>query len=150
MKRTLLSTLLLLCALCVSVQAADEVPDPVKLGLKSYAESNAAIATDVWLKNSYAENAAELKKELLGLGQVERVYGSFEGHDVVHLIAFSSRAKRVYLVLYFERGPAWVYFDVYQKRDSQWVINGARLELNAEEILPETLLRRVSSTPRGR
>ena len=143
---------LLALALTTAAVAAerDEVPESIRQGLRTYSESNYNIATEIWMKNISAEQPGDLKKEFLSLGRIEHIYGSYEGYDLVQQVTFSPRTKRVYLVMYFERGPLWIYFDVFQRKDNTWLINGVRSDLNAEEILPESRFRLGAPGPRPR
>lgn len=140
--RSLLVSGLLNLAVAGAVSAApiDDLPTPVREGLKAYPEGSHTVAVDAWMRHVVAENAADVKAHLAGLQRVERLYGAFDSVDIVHRAPLSNRAQRLYLAMHFERGVVWIVFDVYQKRDQQWVINGVRYALNPVEILPEPIL----------
>jgi hypothetical protein len=130
---------LFFASISVVCQARDDLPDPVKQGLVAYAEGNFNIATDIWLKNAVLENPNAVKKEL-DFASVERLYGIFDGYELVKETVLSSRAKRMYVAINYERGPLWLYFDVFQKRDGTWTINAIKMNKNAEELFPEGYL----------
>lgn len=133
---------LFLLAFSASVYSApvDDLPPPVREGFKAYPEGSYTVAVDAWLRHAAVENSIELKSRLLKLEGASHLYGTFEEVDIVHRTTLSNRAQRLYLAMHFERGTVWICFDVYQKRDQQWVINGVRYSLNPVEILPEPLL----------
>jgi hypothetical protein len=131
---------LLFLATGAFLSAKEDLPDAVRQGLVAYAEGTFPIAIDVWLKNAALDDVAAAKQELNAIGAAEHLFGVYEGYEVVREVVLSSRIKRVYLVLNYERGPLWIFFDVYQKKDSTWEINRVKTNKNPEELLPEGYL----------
>jgi hypothetical protein len=54
------------------------------------------------------------------------------------VIKFSPSCWRVYGVVKYERGPAYVLFDCYKTSD--WILNDFEVNVSADKLLPAGLL----------
>jgi len=61
------------------------------------------------------------------------------GFETIRIVPVSPSLQRVYVLLKYERGPAYLSFDCY-KPDANWIIPRMNYDIKPEAILPERLL----------
>ena len=119
-----------------SAKPDDAIPSPVLKGLEAYAAEGFAAAIDVWIKNSVLEGNAAAKGSMMQVTEVERYYGKFEGHQLVRVSTLTPRVKHIYLAMYYEKSPLWAYFDIYEKKNGEFIISEMLFNTKASVILP--------------
>ena len=125
-------------AFAATTHAAEDskIPAPILKGLEAYKSDGFAGAADVWIKNSVLDGNAAAKGQLMALTEVERFFGKYEGHELLRVVRTSSRTQRLYIVLYYEKGPLWSYFDIYEMKNGVFMISELLFNTKAAIILP--------------
>ena len=120
-------------------QRAD-VPPIVVRGLEAYQARGTTAAFDIWLVGSPAVTDPSAKANAVeGLKAVERQYGGVVGHEIVGVAPVGTTVRRVYVVIRYERGPLYAWFDCYQTGTS-WIIPGFLVNTRPQMILPPEML----------
>jgi hypothetical protein len=115
------------------------VPDVVTAGVTAYEKGNANSAIDAWIRGSAIEHDPKQRDALVdGLENIQRLYGGWIGWELIRVIKFSPSCWRVYGVVKYERGPAYVLFDCYKTSD--WILNDLEVNVAADKLLPPGLL----------
>ena len=128
--------LLLLLCLAGSAFANPQPLDLVIEGLNSYCRSGGAAAVETWQKGSVREGFSFVEEFF---AQTEKLYGRVLGFETIRVVPVSASMQRVYILLKYERGPAYLSFDCY-KPDSNWIIPRMNCDTKPEAVLPERLL----------
>ena len=116
------------------------MPAVILSGLHAYKSQGPAAAVKVWLNGSPANSDSMLVSNTVrALNSIETAYGSFVGHETLATSPLGSRVVRHYLILLYERGPLYVYFDAYRTSD-RWVLTGFLFNTKPEAIIPSRLL----------
>jgi hypothetical protein len=129
---------------CIAIAAApalraqtSKLPPVVRAGLEVYKVSGSAAAVTRWLKGSpvtdVSGNAAK------GFEQIETAYGRMVGYEVLDVVPFGTYASRTYLVILYEKGPAFAWFDCYLPKD-EWIVTGFLFNAKPDPILPPKML----------
>jgi hypothetical protein len=140
-------TLILLISLAAVVcrgegkKKVNRLPEPIIAGLEAYSKDGCNAAVDVWLKNSVMDRVPGARGQLAQIAQVEEFYGRYEGYELVRDSMLTPRLVRYYLAIYYERGPLWVYFDIYEKKDGSFLITEVQFNTKANLILPSDFFR---------
>jgi hypothetical protein len=115
------------------------VPDVVTAGIIAYGKGAADSAVDAWIRGSAIEHDPKQRDALVdGLKNIQRVYGGWIGWELIRVVKFSPSCWRVYGVVKYERGPAYVLFDCYKTSD--WILNDFEVNVAADKLLPAGLL----------
>jgi hypothetical protein len=137
--RTLLLSLALLAASAMPrvtrAQSAPAVPQIVTDGFAAYVKGDVRAALGVWLKDSPASSAATIEQMVATIAPVEAAYGHIIGHDVLRVVQVGSAVRRVYVVMRYERGPMYAWFECYENA-GRWIIPGFLTNTRASEIMP--------------
>ena len=121
---------------------ATELPGIVVRGLGAYRDRGARAALEIWLRNSPAAGDSRvIRSTAEALDQVSAKLGSFQGHDVLRVSRLGPHVSRSYLILLFERGPVYAYFDCYLTAEG-WIISSFQYNGKPELVLPELFLAR--------
>lgn len=141
MTRTYLSlacSLSLLPSTQVPAQQKD-VPPVVLSGLQVYRAEGAAAAVKAWLVNSpVSGDAGLISNTTAALKRFEAASGPLTGQDILQSSPLGSRALRNYVILLFERGPLYAYFDTY-RTSKGWIVTGFLFNSRPDEILPRSV-----------
>lgn len=132
--------LLLMCGLSAVASPETEMPGIVTDGLKAYQKSGGKAALAIWLKGSPMDRE-EGGGERMGrlLTQIEGEYGKMIGFEPVRVVTVSPSVRRVYVVLRFEKAPAYIAFDCY-KAGETWVIPTVDAHTKMGSVFPSTLI----------
>jgi hypothetical protein len=115
------------------------VPDVVTAGVTAYEKGTADAAVDAWIRGSAIEHDSKQRDALVnGLKNIQRLYGGWTGWELIRVVKFSPSCWRVYGVVKYERGPAYVRFDCYKTGD--WILNDFEVNVAADKLLPAGLL----------
>jgi hypothetical protein len=125
----------------VRAQAPDVAPI-VRAGLDAYKAGNAATALTTWFKGSPVPEQSTLAARGV-LEQIESSYGRMVGYDVLQVAALGPHVTRSYIVLLYEKGPLYAWFDCYKTGD-QWIMTGFLFNTKPDLILPPNLLGHVT------
>jgi hypothetical protein len=140
MKIMKLFFLMLLILLLSSSVNAIEPPKIFVDGCDAYKKEGFDKAFSIWMKDSPLENdKTSLMNMKGGITQIETLYGKMIGYDIVKVYQITKVDLRVYGVLYYERGPLYVYADCYKSGD-HWLIPEFQLHTKAQMILPNELI----------
>jgi hypothetical protein len=123
--------LLLLCR-PLAAQSA-ELPAFLVRGFEAYEVGDAERAIDIWAQD--APFASQRANVLPGLKAIQEAIGQMVGYEVLWTVTLSSRARRYYVCIFHERGPAYASFDVYD-RGSTALLSGFLINTKPETILP--------------
>lgn len=77
------------------------------------------------------------------LKQLDAAYGKLEGSDVILELNAGTRARFIYFVLYYGKGTAYGYMEVFRLKSGGWVVADFKFNTNPREVIPETLLPRI-------
>ena len=115
------------------------VPEVVTAGVAAYEKGAAEAAVNAWLRGSAIEHDPKQRDALInGLKNIQRSYGGWIGWELIRVVKFSPSCWRVYGVIKYERGPAYVLFDCYKTTD--WILNDFEVNVAADKLLPAALL----------
>jgi hypothetical protein len=138
--KTTVVLILLICSLTASASPEPEIPAIVTDGLKVYQKSGSKAALEVWLEGSPMDGEEGPEASLRGLlSQIEKAYGKMIGFEPVRTANFSASVRRVYLVLRFEKGPAYMAFDCYKQGD-KWTIPSLDVNTKVTQVFPPALI----------
>ncbi|HET7603201.1 MAG TPA: hypothetical protein VFK36_09320 [Gemmatimonadales bacterium] len=113
--------------------AAAEV---VKSGFEAYRAHGNGAAVDAWTAGSVLATDATVKPNMLqALNQIEAVYGSYQGFDVLAVVKLGGHGERDFVAIRYELGQAFAYFDVYRAGAGS-LITAFQYNTKAQEILP--------------
>jgi hypothetical protein len=131
---------LLVCSFTALASPEQEIPAIVTDGLKVYQKSGGKAALEVWLQGSPMDGEEGPEASLRGLlGQIEKAYGKMIGFEPVRTVNFSASVRRVYLVLRFEKGPAYIAFDCY-KQGEKWTIPSLDVNTKVTQVFPPAII----------
>ncbi len=117
-------------------------PDVVTRGLAAFRAMGARAALPILLKDSPAAgDPRSVSSTVEALDQVREALGAMQGHDVLRVSQLGAHTSRTYVVLLFERGPIYAYFDCYLTKNG-WIVSSFQYNGKPEVILPEFLLSR--------
>jgi hypothetical protein len=132
--------ILLICSLSASASPEPEIPAIVTDGLKVYQKSGGKAALEVWLQGSPLDGEEGPEVSLRGLlSQIEKAYGKMVGYEPVRTANLSASVRRVYLVLRFEKGPAYIAFDCY-KQGEKWTIPSLDVNTKVTQVFPPAII----------
>ncbi len=57
------------------------------------------------------------------------------GYDILRVIPFGPHASRTYVVILYQKGPLYVWFDCYEAT-GQWIMTAFLFNTRADSILP--------------
>jgi hypothetical protein len=121
--------------------------DLIKAGVDAYILGGPGSAFSAWTKGSVMEGSTQLRIQFDGLKQIEATYGRLEGFDVILDLNVSTRVRFIYFVLNYARGPAYGYLEVYRLKSGGWVPTDMSINTKPSEVIPATLLPRISTAP---
>lgn len=121
--------------------------DLIKAGVDAYIQGGPGSAFSAWTKGSVIEGSTDLGILFAGLKQIEATYGMLEGFDVILDLNISTRARFIYFVLNYARGAAYGYLEVYRLKSGGWVLTDMSINTKPSEVIPATLLPRISTAP---
>jgi hypothetical protein len=128
-----------------AVAQTGDVPPIVTKGFDAYRENGAAAAVDAWFVGSPAAAQPTSKGNVVqSLANIESSYGRYAGYDVLRTVAIGPHIRRVYVILLYDRGPVYAYFDCYQA-SSGWEIPFMQMNTKAADVLPVDMLSRSPS-----
>ena len=120
--------------------AGSEVPAIVANGLEAYTAKGIEGAFQAWLAGSPVENDASMRASGIdALRTVERQYGRVVGHEILGVAPVGQTVRRVYVLLRYERGPLYAWFDCYETA-SGWIIPGFLMNTRPQVILTPEML----------
>jgi hypothetical protein len=131
-------------AVCIAIVAAPAVrsqtaalPPVVRAGLEAYKVNGAAAGVRRWLTNSPITEQSGSTTQ--AFEQVERAYGRMVGYEILEVIHLGTYASRSYLIILYEKGPVYAWFDCYKPKD-EWIMTSFLFNTKADLILPPKLL----------
>src|SRR3569832_2444642 len=147
MKRNLLSSLVLVAALVIpstdsraESSPADTAVPPILLeGLREYAEKGLSPALNEWIRDTPLTQNGQVEQAAAAIRNVERVYWKMVFHEIVRVVPVSPSVRRVYVLLRYELGPLYGFFDCYRPA-SGWLIPGIWTRPQPQTILPPDVL----------
>ncbi|MCG6918143.1 MAG: hypothetical protein LJE89_11440 [Deltaproteobacteria bacterium] len=119
---------------------ASDYPKIVTSALETYKRTGFDEAFKIWMNGSPLENdKTSLMNVRGGMTQVETIYGKMIGYELLKSYQISSATIRTYVVLFYEKGPLFMYLDCY-KSPKGWIIPELQFHTQAQVILPKELL----------
>ncbi len=129
---------------CLAIAAAPALgsqsaalPPVVRAGLETYKINGAAAAVSRWLTNSPI--TAQSSATTQAFEQVERAYGRMVGYEILAIVPLGTYASRSYLIILYEKGPVYAWFDCYKPKD-EWIMTSFLFNTKADLILPPKML----------
>lgn len=117
-----------------------EIPPVVTHGLDTLAAGGLEGALAVWAVGSPGlADPTSRANVLASLSPVLLAYGKATGGEVLGAVTIGSRVERVYVVLFFERGPLFGYVDTFRNATG-WLVLGFLTNTRPQEVLPASLL----------
>jgi hypothetical protein len=114
-----------------------QVPPVIRAGMEAYKVGGAAAAAVRWLKDSPITEASG--SAIQGFAQIELAYGRMIGYDVLQVVHFGTYAERTYVVILYEKGPVYAWFDCYMAKDD-WITTAFLFNTKADQILPPKMM----------
>lgn len=116
------------------------VPTIIENGFQAYQTSGARSAVKAWLKDSpTAVDASILRDTPELLGRVESSYGRYVGFDPVGALHIGKHVTRTLVVILYEKGALYSYFDVYRST-SGWVVLSFQFNTKPDAVFPQHFL----------
>lgn len=138
MKTPLILLIALLAFACPAYSQTPTLPKIITDGFDVYKKDGAAKAFDTWLIGSPVEHDASTRTTVVGnLQMIESSYGKYSGYEYLGTVPFAQSTKRYYVVLLYEKGPLYAWFEVYTV-GGQDVIPSFDCNTKASLLLPET------------
>lgn len=117
-----------------------EMPGIVTDGLKAYQKGDGKAALAIWIKGSPMDKEGGGGKTLGRLlTQIEGEYGKMIGFEPVRVVTVSPSIRRVYVVLKFEKGPAFFAFDCFNAGET-WIIPTLEAHTKMSTVFPSALI----------
>ena len=113
------------------------LPSVIAAGLEAYKVNGAAAAVTRWMKNSPIPELSGATTE--AFKQIERAYGRMGGYEILQVVPLGTYASRSYLVILYEKGPVYAWFDCYKAKD-EWIMTSFLFNTKPDLILPPRLL----------
>lgn len=141
MRPTIALSLCLFLILAISAQAADgRLPEVVAHGFDMFQKNGTLAAISAWLDGSARETDEPFQDEAAArMNQAQADLGQMIGYDVVRVVILSNTTQRDYVVMKFEKGVGWMYFDCYSPQN-RWIVTRFDFHRNAGLILPPNIL----------
>ena len=114
------------------------IPEIVLTGFETYQKYGAPAAINDWLKGSPFE-ASDKDHGSRRMTSVESIYGRMVGFELFRTVRLTPSTRRVYILVKFEKGAAWMSFECY-KPVTAWIILKFDFSTKADEIVPPDLL----------
>jgi hypothetical protein len=106
--------------------------------LRQAFDNCSTIGISAFAKTLYPDDLAALKNADASLSILTKGLGANFGGEVVLTVDFSSRVKRCYCVLYFERRPLWICVDFYSINGRSFFLP-LKASITPEDVLPASL-----------
>ncbi|HEV7403769.1 MAG TPA: hypothetical protein VGO11_12610 [Chthoniobacteraceae bacterium] len=140
MKLPLLCLVAVLSLSMTVVAQEGNIPPIVARGFATYQRDGALAAVNSWFTGSARESDGGLQDDAVArLGRVQGWLGKMTGYESIRTVVLSKSTRRVYLVVKFEKGVAWMAFDCYQP-DKEWIVTRFEFNTNAGQVLPPNIL----------
>jgi hypothetical protein len=121
--------------------SAPAVPPIVTAGLEAYQAGGVDAALDAWLAGSPVEREPAAREGIRGLSTtLAPLYGKMIGSETLGVVAIGQSVRRVYIMVRYERGPAYAFFDCYRTPSGTWIIPAFLMNAQPGPILPATML----------
>lgn len=133
------STLLAIIVLTGSAFAEMEPHSLVVEGLNAYQRNGGKAGLAVWTRGSAIQNDELKGGSADGFDQIEKSYGKMIGFEVIRVVPIAESMQRVYILLKYERGPAYASFDCYLS-SNVWIIPMMNYSVRPSAILPNSIL----------
>jgi hypothetical protein len=114
-------------------------PAIVDKGFDELLKNGSLAAMAVWLAGSSREFDQDQESATGRLNQIQQRRGRTIGHEIVRIVPLSPSTERVYAVVKFEKGIAWMSFDCY-RAGKDWIIDRFDFSTSANQILPPNIL----------
>ena len=90
------------------------LPPILRRGLDAYSAHGPDSAVTTWLKGSPAvTDVGAVSSTVAALERIQQAYGKMIGSDALSRVPLGAHVARYYVVLLFEHGPVFSWFDVY-------------------------------------
>ncbi len=127
-----------LLALAIPARAQNPpTPHYLLTGLDAYVSYGHDSALAIWERGSPVRGQGQQVR--LGLEGIETSYGKATGYEILASVAIGSSVERTYLVVDFEHGPLYAWFDSYTSSDGQIMV-GFLFDTKPQNILPPAML----------
>jgi hypothetical protein len=134
-----LPVLVIACCLAGSA-AAQQGSNVIQRGLEAYVKGgNASEAVQAWLKGSALEGNTQATSQANAMRQIEDFYGKPESYQLLGEHSISDRARIIYFVINYSKGPAFGRMQVYKRENGDWVSTEFRFHTDAAQVLPNHL-----------
>jgi hypothetical protein len=130
--------------LCLAMAAAPALasqtatlPPVVRAGLEAYKTTGAPTAMKTWLTNSPI--VEQVNTTVPAFENIEHAYGRMVGYETLEVIPMGTHASRSYVILLYEKGPVYMWFDCYKSKDD-WIMTSFLMNTKPDIIIPPKLL----------
>jgi hypothetical protein len=117
---------------------APKLPPIIRSGLEAYKQAGTAVAMATWLKDSPITNESTVAAQA-GFERIEGAYGHMIGYDVLQIVTFGPHASRSYVIILYQKGPVYAWFDCYDATE-RWIITGFLFNTKPDAILAPAML----------
>lgn len=145
LRRSLLLSLIILFSCTQLAPASDSVEALVKRGLDAYSKEGATAAITSWVKGSYLENDKKALSQADTLKQVEGLYGSYEGYEILKQQEVTKRNYIVYFVIYYTKGPLYCSVNTYKTKKNGWILTNFIFHSDIQMVFPESVYENILS-----
>lgn len=140
MKLLLLCLAAILCHSGPALAQENNIPPIVARGFAAYQRDGALAAVNSWFTGSAREADGGLQDDAVArLGRVQGWLGKMSGYESIRTVVLSKSTRRVYIVVKFEKGVAWMAFDCYLP-EKEWIVTRFEFNTNASQVLPPNIL----------
>lgn len=109
-------------------------------GFATYQKDGALAAVNAWFTGSARESDGGIQDDAVArLGRVQGWLGPMTGYELIRSVTLSRSTRRVYMVVKFEKGVAWMAFDCYLP-EKDWIVTRFEFNTHATQILPPNIL----------
>jgi hypothetical protein len=136
----LLGFALLLSAVTAPLAAQEPVPPIVTRGLVALRDSGYEEALDIWVSDWTGPTEVGKRAQLAAaFAQISQFAGPVLLYDLVRVVDVSPHLKRIYVLLGYERQPAYMLIVVY-KPAADWKVVTLTFNTDARQVFPASLL----------
>ena len=115
--------------------SSEALPPFILAGLNAYKDKGPEEAVRTWIKGSPIDGSKDALSQANILRQIQDYYGAYQGFEVARSRELSPRARIVFLILDFDKGPLFAKFDIY-RTEPGWILTSFTFNTKAEAVLP--------------
>lgn len=120
--------------------AAQDVPPILIRGLEAYQAGGYQAGMDAWLEGWGEKDRQPFESQFIPLfQQLEIQAGEYTGYEILGMVRWGERSRRVYLLMFYEERPLYCRFDLYQSGGA-WRVMNITVNTDPQQIFPSEML----------